>query len=206
MESKQSPFSSGGQIHITHTPQNVFNSYSNNSGSLDNEVDSGGISNKKNAVPHHNSAKNNEGLYFNQSQNIPSINKSGNVSTTKSGSDNNLGQHQNTSKQSKYFTFDGNTIFNAKNPVSPARSHLATIFVRQKLGKERYEKVIQILTKSEDPLLLLDFSNDSAKKSPEFENTQRQILHLIKNDLNFISIFQYIVNCSICSQSSSKSG
>jgi hypothetical protein len=82
------------------------------------------------------------------------------------------GPHQNQpgSKQSKYFTFDGNTIFNAKNPVSPARGHLATIYVRQKLGRERYEKVIKILTKSEDPLLLLDFKNgDPSKKSAEME-------------------------------------
>ena len=45
-------------------------------------------------------------------------------------------------KKSKYFTFDGNTIFNPKNPISPARGHLATIFVRQKLGKDRYERVL----------------------------------------------------------------
>ena len=60
----------------------------------------------------------------------------------------------------KYFTFDGNTIFNPKNPVSPARGHLATIFVRQKLGKERYEKVLQILSEAEDPFKLLDLSKE----------------------------------------------
>ena len=62
--------------------------------------------------------------------------------------------------KSKYFTFDGNTIFNPKNPVSPARGHLATIFVRQKLGKERYEKVLKILSESDDPLRLLDFGRE----------------------------------------------
>ena len=60
----------------------------------------------------------------------------------------------------KNFTFDGNTIFNPKNPASPARSHLATIFVRQKLGKDRYDKVLKILSESEDPFKLLDITKE----------------------------------------------
>ena len=92
-------------------------------------------------------------------------------------------------KQSRYFTFDGNTIFNPKNPVSPARGHLATIFVRQKLGKERYEKVLQILSENEDPLKLLELTTD-------LNSAQRNILSLINEDLNFIPIFKYIVKSS----------
>lgn len=80
--------------------------------------------------------------------------------TSKSGQ---VDKKINNKQQSKYFTFDGNNIFNSKNPVSPARGHLATIFVRQKLGKERYEKVLQILSEADDPLQLLNIHKDLTK-------------------------------------------
>jgi len=32
--------------------------------------------------------------------------------------------------------------------------------VRQKLGKERYEKVLKILSEADDPLRLLDFAKE----------------------------------------------
>ena len=102
--------------------------------------------------------------------------------------------------KSKYFTFDGNSIFNPKNPVSPARGHLATIFVRQKIGREKYEKVLQLLSESDDPVKLLDISPEE-----DLSEKQKQILSLINDDRNFLSIFQYIVNCSYSSKNSNNS-
>lgn len=60
--SKQSPFSSGGQINVSHhTPQNVFNSYSNNSGSGENDRESSHNRQQQ-------TTSNNNGCYFVQNK------------------------------------------------------------------------------------------------------------------------------------------
>jgi hypothetical protein len=115
-------------------------------------------------------------------------------------------QNFDKSNQSKYFTFDGNSIFNPKNPVSPARGHLATEFVKQKIGAERYQQVLRLLQESDDPLKLLNISKEYNLNSEELEPDQKLILSLINDERNFLSIFKYIVNCSLCSPQSYISG
>lgn len=190
-----SPFSSGGQMQFAHTPQDMIHRQFSQNNSND-ETDKKFI-----LFNRQNSEKNQDQVSFNPLKN-EYVNSSGQVVTSKSGGSSS-NQNYQAPKQSKFFTFDGNTIFNPKNPVSPARGHLATTFVRQKLGRDRYEKVLKILSQADDPLFLLDFSQDFGKRPAEVESQQKMILKLINNDMNFISIFQYIVNCSLCSSNKS---
>ena len=77
-------------------------------------------------------------------------------------------------QKSKYFTFDGNSIFNPKNPVSPARGHLATEFVMKQIGKDNYEKVLSLLRQSDDPLRLLDIGKDLVAEAHDKLNNDLQ--------------------------------
>jgi hypothetical protein len=86
--------------------------------------------------------------------------------------------------------------------VSPARGHLATEFVKQKIGSERYDQVLKLLQESDDPLKLLNISKDYNSSSEEIDADQKLILTLINDERNFLSIFKYIVNCSLCSPQS----
>jgi hypothetical protein len=72
--------------------------------------------------------------------------------------------------------------------------------VRQKIGREKYEKVLQLLSESDDPVKLLDIQNDE-----DLSEKQMHILQLINDDRNFLSIFQYIVNCTYSSKNSNNS-
>jgi hypothetical protein len=79
-------------------------------------------------------------------------------------------QAQSKQQQTKYFTFDQNGIFNPRNPVSPARGHLATEFAKQRLGKQRYDQILKILKESDNPIRLLDVRPQQPQDQPENMN------------------------------------
>lgn len=67
--------------------------------------------------------------------------------------------------------------------------------------------MLKIIQESEDPLKLLNISKDvtsTSSPSNSFIHThQRQILTLINDDRNYLSILQYIVKCSVSSSNHS---
>ncbi len=66
-------------------------------------------------------------------------------------------ERRDGSNNSRHFMFQESNLFNPENnPLSPNRPVLISSFLKQKVGEEKFEKVLAILSASETPLKLLE--------------------------------------------------